>query len=216
MSRLFLILMLLSFSAAAEEPVTSVAIGITHATLPESGTWWQREYPSDLPHNVPSLTIRRDWKTSEDTGQGYGYTYIGHFVSSAKAVASDQAYDAKVPWPLSTWNGNETMQGVFYAYRKYYGKWYIEGGPMLTYANWTMTIPDWVHCVDEACLVPEDHTRFLQVGTNQWRLSVRAGAGYRFDKNWSVDYSWLPTHIFHTYPGITTGFSHNVSLTYTF
>lgn len=215
MKSLFWIIALLSSAAFADS--TTVLVGVTHANLQPNGIWWQKEYPSDLPHNVASFTIRRD--TSIDTNGnsiGIGYTYAGNFKSTALAVASDQAYAAGTPYPLSRWNGSQQTQGIFLAFRHRTGNWYVEGGPVVTFNDWKMNIPDWVNCSDyPTCLKPVDKPMNLTVGEQQTKLNVRLGAGY-VSGRWSVDVTFFPTHVYSDYPGITTNFSLITSVGYRF
>jgi hypothetical protein len=203
----------------------SVSLGDTHAVLASSGTWWQKEYAHSLPHDVPSATIRYDTDMGGGSGLkvGIGYTYIGRFKSQAVAVPSDNAYTLGLPYPTSHWYGNEEIQGLFVAARKDFGAWYIEAGPMITWTNWTMHVPDWYDCVDSPvyggpCLQPRKEPYDLTVGVSNYRqLKIRFGAGYKINEFWSIDYSMVDGRLLGAgWPGIVNGPAHTLGVRYTF
>lgn len=184
--------------------------GITHATLVPSGIWWQKEYPHSLPKDVPSYGIKytkANWTI--------GYANVGRFKSHSLAVASDQAYDAKISWPLSNWYGDESVKAVYLLKRFPLSKGWIEVGPVVTYSTWKMTIPDWVWCPDKECLIPTE-PRYLQVGKpKQIATDLMASVGTKLTDNLSLSLSVYPTRISND-PGITKGYSPTISLGYSF
>lgn len=198
----------------------TVSIGVTHAYLQSSGTWWQQEFEHSLPKDVPSVGIRYDKRNGEN-GWGVGYMFVGRFRSTAKAIASDWYYndwDKKSPptYPLSTWIGDEQVHAAFLVARHYNGKAYFEAGPVLTYSRWTMHIPDWRHCIDPACKVAGDPQPLTVGRPKQWHFEIVTAAGYQITQNLGVSLSFYPTHISGEFPGITQGYSPAIHLNYTF
>lgn len=190
--------------------------GATRATTVPSGIWWEAPYAHSLPTYVPSFTLRADKTLTSDWELGAGYTYVGRFQSTALAKASDQAISANAPYPLSHWNGDEKVEGLFLVARRNIGQWYVELGPAVTRSSWKMFIPDWVPCTDPACLLP-DTPRPLTVGTpRQIHWDLIGGIGYKFDARWSANLSVYPTRIAGEFPGITKGYSATASVGFTF
>ena len=211
--------MLLCLSAAAD---TTISIGVTHATLVPSGIWWQREFEHSLPKDVPSAGIRYDRKWSDAYSIGFGYTYVGAFQSHAKAIASDQAYDAwdkkgTPSYPVSDWYGDERVHALYGVARRTLGHWYYEAGPVVTYSQWKMHIPNWVGCrPDPPCLQP-GYTQDLTVGRpKQVHLDLMAAVGYHINDKLSVRLAAYPTRIAGEFPGITKGYSPTLTLDYKF
>ena len=211
-----------AFFMAFAHADTSIAIGVTHATLVPSGIWWQREFSHSLPADVPSAGIRYDKVYSDAYSIGFGYTYVGRFRSHAKAVASDAAYDAwdkkgTPSYPVSDWYGDERVHALYGVARRTSGAWYVEAGPVLTYSSWSMHIPNWVGCrPDPPCLEP-GYTQDLTVGhPKQVHVDLMAAVGYRINNRISIHLAAYPTRISGYWPGITKGYSPTISLNYKF
>jgi hypothetical protein len=214
-----LFVLLFSLCAIAQGQTFSVGIGKTFGNTQGSGTWWQKEYAGGIDHDANSAMVRVDSKASNGWSVGGGYAYIGNFNSDALAVASDWAYEQKKPYPLSRWIGNQHMDTLFLVGRYTQGNWYVEAGPAFQRNSFTMFIPDWVPCVDNrpaACVIP-DTPRPLTVGDalhGEWTIVI--GAGYKFNKNWTIQFTEYPTYIRGAGgPGLLQMFSGNISLLYT-
>lgn len=219
--RAWLILLALAFGYVCAEAETTVSVGATHPYLQDSGTWWQQEFSHSLPKDVPSVGIRYDKRNADGYSWGAGYTYVGRFRSHAKAIASDEyynAWDRRTPYtyPLSDWYGDQTVHAVYLIKRHYNGKAFFEAGPVVTYSKWSMTIPNWIHCVDPACMTP-GMPEYLKVGKpKQWQVLFTAGMGYQLTPNAALRLQFYPTFIRGEFPGITQRYSPTITFDYTF
>lgn len=119
----------------------ALGLGLTHFSLAQDGTWYQRRFPYSVTQTVPSVSLSlrtEDWQA--------GVVYLGQVRSTALATASDADYEDGPPdWPLSRWNGWGDAYGVFAGYRL---TPYLSAGAMLYTSRWRMDIPDWRHCAD--------------------------------------------------------------------
>jgi len=164
--------------------------------------------------------LRVDETLSGNWSVGLGYAYIGNFNSDSQAVASDQAYKANTPYPLSRWIGNQHMDGIFFVGRYNSGSWYVEGGPIYERTSFSMSIPNWVPCADyPVCVVPDvAKTQALTVGNpKQMMWNITLGAGYKFSKKLALQFTEYPTFVRAPGgPGLLQMFSGNISFLYTF
>lgn len=212
-----MILSLLLALCAFVRADTTVELGATHATLVPTGIWWQHEYTHQLPKDVPAAGIRFDQSIGQAWSVGAGFTYVGRFRSHAQAIASDQAYDTHVSYPLSDWYGDERVQALYLVARRSFGKWFVEAGPVLTRSTWSMTIPNYLQCAQPYCLAPDVYPPYwLRVGgKRQTRHDPMAAIGYQLTSRAGVRLAAYPTRISDSYggPGITKGYSSTFTLT---
>ena len=196
----------------------TVSVGDTYATHSGEGIWWQQPYPHKLPTNTPSVGVRVDTPSADGLSFGAGWRWVGNFRSDALALASDQAYAAGTPYPLSRWIGSEQVQALYGVARHTRGHWYVEEGVALVASRFSMVIPDWVNCTDRpACLTPAAAPQYLRVGAaTQFKTAPIVGIGYHFDAHMGVDLTVWPTRISGEFPGITKGYSPTLSFNYTF
>ena len=202
---------------AMDAPSYTLSLGDTYATHSGEGIWWQQPYPHTLPRHTLSVGARADFTTGYRLDFGVGYQWVGNFKSNALAKASDQAYAAGTPYPLSRWIGSEQVQAVYAVARHTRGKWWAEGGTALMVSKFSMSIPDWVNCTDRpACLTP-GAPQPIRVGSGrQYQTAAVAAVGYQFNDHAGVALSVFPTRISGTYPGLTKGYSPNLSFTWRF
>ena len=213
---LFAALVALALFAASNAHAVdySLSVGATHSDLPPSGIWWEKEYPNNLDHNVPSFSLRADQRLG-DCGIGLGYQYIGHFQSTAMAVGSDAAYWAHTTYPLATWQGNQVNQGLFLTGRRYVGKWYVEAGPIITYTDFQMQVYDRVAFADPSGLTASSNRQPLSFSSHSWQVQAVAAVGYEVNDQVSISLSYLPTGV-QQMPGLDGNYSPNVSIAYKF
>lgn len=220
---LVLFLMFCSFSVSAFEVQPEVSVGVTQFGQMPNMYWYQEEFPHKLTLTSPSIAIGGKVKLYDQLGPfnriygRFGYEYLGQVKTFAEASASDQNYldwraGKEKIWPMSKWYGNGYVHGFYTSavVEKDFENFSVFGelGIFGYQPRWEVEIPDWIAS-------PTDSPHYIIVSHNhKWQTTPLIGFGVR-KNNWSLSYTRRKAEANgDEFPAIYTGWSHNVSLRY--
>lgn len=209
MNKLIAIALLVPSIASAQ---VVAGLGVSVFAKAGNGTWFQNEYPHELDMRSPSATLRYDMDNFS-----VGYMYVGKVTSHALAKASDAAYAANSPYPLSTWHGSGDTQGLFASHRqRWTDNFYTTLGLMAYRSTWEVDIPDWVPATDAATLIPGTPRPLHVQHRTVWRTYPMLGVGYQSGRM-AVELSLLPADAQgDEFPAVYRSVAGNVSVLYEF
>ena len=209
-----------------------VGIGYTQTSDPPNGRWYQEEFDYKLTNDSWSGHLGLVFEVSGNLNLLVGYKYLGDFKSTALASSSDynyaqwQAGDDDI-WPLATWNGSGTAQGLYLVGEYHFDWFFVRFGGWVHKATWNMKIDDWRpwDTSIEGCEVRESgdssncygDARYLEVdGDDSSVFTYTYGIGKQFD-NILITYEvWDIARSDDVFPSTYIGEAHNISLSYRF
>jgi len=199
-----IILLFLLFSSYAQAGNFTLGVGYSHFQKAPSGNWYDEKYSHDLNMDSPSATIRYDF---DDISVGYMYT--GKVTSNALARASDSAYSANSPYPLSSFYGTGHSEGFFLS-KRFGSEYYFSGGLMVYRSTWEMVVPDFRPTIDSP-------PQYLKVDHKpSWMILPMVGLGYTKGK-YALELNLIPVKTYgDEYPAIYRGYATNLSVLYKF
>lgn len=222
MKILILLTALLTINVNAIE--YDIGIGYTQTAESGNGNWWQREFDHKLETSSPSIRLGLKFQPIDSIPQLkllIGYSYLARVKSYAKASSSDNNYfawrkgEAEI-WPLSTWHGKGSVEGIYLNAEYNFKHFFIAGGWWLHKVKWKVDIPDWHSSLDfPTNLIVNPVPQSLTVTDNSTKVGVMLSAGKYFG-NYRLAYTMAEVRGNQNYKPMHLGGAHNIELSYKF
>lgn len=222
MKILILLTALLAINVNAIE--YDIGIGYTQTHKPENTQWYQKEFDHKLETSSPSIRLGLKFQPIDSMPQLKllaGYVYLAKVKSYAKASSSDnnyyawQAGEAEI-WPLSTWHGKGSVDGIYLNAEYNFKHFFVAGGWWLHRVKWKMHIPDWYNSLDyPAFLIHAPEPQSLTVTDNSEKVGMMFSVGKYFG-NYRVAYTLAEVRGNNNYKPMHLGGAHNIELSYKF
>ena len=121
--------------------------GVTHASAPPAGTWWEPGQAHQFALTSPSFGVGLGGQLTGWSRWHVAYENLGASHTSAIACAADEpACYGKLherSLPFSNWYGRERPQGLWATWEPSYGHMFLQLGGGAYVSQFSMRIPNW-------------------------------------------------------------------------